>query len=122
MVKGSKWILGIVAFALCLSFAVFAQDQYEYALPLEKTIGPGHVVVEYDKIAYNFYSDDEFFIRMERIDDGHVKLYVKPQKISVQIYCELSVQWGPFEPVTLQVNSSDGNSFTLGTETGYAEK
>jgi len=122
LVKGSKWISGVVALVLCLSFSAVAQDQYEYALPLEKTIGPGSPDVEYDGIIYHFNPAEEFYVRFEKIDGGHVRLYVKPQKISVQIYCELSVQWGPFQPVTLQVNSSDGSYCILGTETGYAEK
>jgi len=122
LVRGSKWILGVVALVFCLSFAANAQDQYEYALPLEKTIGPGHSAVKYDNIVYRIYSGDEFYVRFEKIDDGHVRLYVKPQKIAIQIYCELSVQWGSFQPVNLQVNSTNGNSFILGTETGYAEK
>ncbi|OQX83619.1 MAG: hypothetical protein B6D63_05950 [Candidatus Latescibacteria bacterium 4484_7] len=118
--KGSKWILILMAFIIVLPLFASAQD--EYALPLEKNINPGHSSIKYQSIIYNFYAVEGWHVRFETIDSKHVRLVLKPLGVNVQPYEQVSVQWNSFPGVLLQVSTSGENSFILGTETGYAEK
>jgi len=121
-VKGKVWILAVLVSLLSLTSASFAQDQFQNALPLEQVIKPGHSTVTYNGITYHFVSKESFEVRFEKVDDTHVRIYVKPLDVGVQMFCTVSVQWSSFPPITLEIDPNGGNSFLLGTETGYAEK
>jgi len=121
-VKGKVWILAILVSFLSLTSASFAQDQFQNALPLEQIVKPGHSIVTYEGITYHFISKESLKVRFEKVDVYHVRLYLKPLDVGVQMFCAVSVQWGNFPPISLEVDSDGGSSFLLGTETGYAEK
>jgi len=121
-VKGKVWILAILVSFLSLTSASFAQDQFQNALPLEQIIKPGHCIITYDGITYHLISEVSLKVRFEKVDASHVRLYLKPLDVGVQMYCTVSVQWDYFPPITLEVDTGSGSSFLLGTETGYAEK
>jgi hypothetical protein len=95
----------------------------ELGIPLEKTIRPVYSTVKYEGVVYRFISDASYQLRFETVDETHVGLFIKP-------ICGggsgpsfvLSVQWGPFMPAFLSIDSCDGDYYILGAETGYAEK
>jgi hypothetical protein len=118
--RGSRAILALAALAIVLSATtLWAQDSY--AIPLDRSINPGRTSIKYDTHIYTFFSESTFSVRFEKIDEKRVKLTVKPVTMLTP-YEEVSVQWGTFLAVTLSIDSSDGDSFILNSETGYAEK
>ncbi len=118
--RGSRAILALAALAIVLSATpLWAQDTY--ALPLDRSINPGRTSIKYDAYIYTFFSESTFSVRFEKIDEKHVKLTIKPVT-QLTPYEDLTVQWGTFLAVTLPIDSSDGDSFILNSETGYAEK
>jgi len=119
--KGSKAILVLAAFMLVFAAStLWAQD--EYCKPLDRIIRPGVHAVNFDGITYHFQMDISISVRFEKLDNSHVKLYVKPYKTEPRPYYEIVVQWGDFGPVVLDFNSPDGGGYSFDTETGYAEK
>jgi hypothetical protein len=117
--KGSKWILALATVAIFLAASpVWAQDQY--AMPLDRIITTGHTPVKFQNIAYDFGVQGTFSIRLERLDSSHVKLTVKLIKPDVQPH--VTVQWGTFQQADLGAPGPAGDTFTLNSETGYAEK
>ena len=118
-----KGRVGIIPMAViaALLFSTLASAG-EYAIPLDRTIDPGRTSIKFDTRIYDFYTEVSLRLRFEKVDDRHVRLFVKPLAIGVQPYCEFSIQWGCFPPVLLTLGSADGNDYLLDTETGYAEK
>jgi hypothetical protein len=120
VVRGSRAILALAALALVLgATTLWAQDPY--AMPLDRSIGPGRTTVKYDTHIYTFVSEKSFSVRFEKIDMNRVRLTVKPAT-QFTPHEEVSLQWGNFLAVSLSIDSSGGDTFILNTETGYAEK
>jgi hypothetical protein len=119
--KGSRAIFALAAILLVLCASTLqAQDQY--AMPINKTISPGHITVKFDKYVYTILSDTYLDVKFAKLDPVRVKLDVK-QLSQVKPFESISVQWGAFPPQELNLTGgTNGDSFILNTETGYAEK
>ncbi|MDD4858083.1 MAG: hypothetical protein PHD74_08250 [Candidatus Krumholzibacteria bacterium] len=118
--KGSKAILALAALLVIIGAStLWAQNSY--ALMASKTISPSNPTVRFDKVLYSFTVDDCYSVCFAKLDGSHVKLAIKPLKVKpLQI---VTIQWGPFEPQSLDIDSSaGGDTFLIDTETGYAEK
>jgi hypothetical protein len=118
--KGIARILSLTIAILLLS-AVLAPAE-ECGIPVDKTVGPGFSIVEFNNIFYRIYSDASCQLTFTAIDSRYHALTVKPIKLGPMPYCEFSIQWGDFPPVPLGLDSGGSNDFELDTETGYAEK
>jgi hypothetical protein len=117
--KGSKWILAMVIVALLLAASpVWAQDPY--AKPLDTIIKSGSTVIKYQGTAYNFCAQGTYSIVLEKVDAVHIKLTIR--LIKTEVTPHLAVQWGPFQQADLGSPTTDPETFTLNSETGYAEK
>lgn len=117
--RGSRAILALAALVLMMSAATI-RAQSEYSVPLDRSIYPLRTAVKYDTQVYTFVCQSSYNVRFEKIDAKRVKLSIKPLATLPTPY-EVSVQWSSFPAVTLSTDS-DGESFILNTETGYAEK
>ncbi len=120
--KGSiRLLLLAVLLVFILTPISGAGDEYE--MTLEKQICPGKISVVYDGIEYHFLARTFFKLRFSKIDNSHVLFHAKPLVSSpeLQLSYECSIQWGDFPANILQVGS-EGGTYRLGTETGYAEK
>lgn len=118
--KGStKIVLGVLVLIFLLSAFATARD--EYARPVIKIIKVGHSVVRYDKIAYHFRSPVSITVTFDKIDDRYVELEVKPVDYAIPTIA-VSLWWEDFPTNSLGIESGGDNSWTLDTETGYAEK
>jgi hypothetical protein len=82
---------------------------------------PPTSVIRYETIAYTFYTPVALNVRFETVDANRVKLTVQPAT-AIPYSCNVSVQWLAFPPVMLDIEGGGSGSFTLNTETGYAEK
>jgi hypothetical protein len=105
---------------MLLATIVFAEEQY--GIPLNKSISPGRTAVKYEETIFQFNTQGNFQATFQRLDDQHVRVFVKPVEEENQPYSDIVLQWGSFPPVILSVGSPGGEGFTLNTETGYAEK
>lgn len=115
----ARILLGVVALILlCCSFL---SAQKIYSIPtLEKLLRPGQTVVKYDRIAYNFYNNDPIVVTFTKLDDRFVDLKIEP---TLPVPTTVVVLWwGDFPFNTLTVETGGDNSWTLDSETGYAEK
>jgi len=118
--KGStKIVLGALALVFLLS--AFASAMDEYAIPIVKIVKIGHTVVRYEGIAYHFRSPISISVTFDSIDDTHVELLIKPIDNYVAT-TTVSLWWGDFPINSLDVDQGGDNTWTLDTETGYAEK
>jgi len=118
--RGSMAILALTVLALVLG-ATTLWAQGPYATPLERSMNPGRATVTYDAQIYTFVSESSYSVRFEKIDAKRVMLTIKPLTRGTP-HEEISLQWGKFPVVTLSLDSSDGDTVILNTETGYAEK
>jgi hypothetical protein len=119
--KGSRRILALAALVLMFGVStLWAQD--EYCKPLDKTINSGVTPINFNTVTYYFHASGCFSVRFEKLDNAHVKVYIKPVKQEPRPYYEVVVQWGNFAGVVLDFGSPDGGGYTFNTETGYAEK
>jgi hypothetical protein len=119
--KGSMLVLALMALVLIFGVStLWAQD--EYCRPLDKTLRPGVTTITFDDIIYHFTTISSVSIRLEKLDDAHVRANIKPVKQEPRPYYEIGVQWGTFPGITVDVTGPDGGSYTFDTETGYAEK
>lgn len=120
LMRGTKRVLLFALIALLFAVSVTAQN--EHMLPLEKNIKSGLTVIRYDNIAYRINSRTSLNLTFERIDERYVGLSARPIAGSpVQPYYEFSIQWSGFSANLLDF-SAPGGTYTLDTETGYAEK
>jgi len=118
--KGStKIVLGALVLIFLLSAVVSAKE--EYARPVIKVLKVGHTIVRFDKIAYHFRSPTSITVTFERIDDRYVELVFKPVDYAIPTM-DVSLWWGDFPVNSLGLVDGGDNSWTLDTETGYAEK
>ena len=119
--RGSSKIL-IALVAVMILAAPFAQAKNDLGIPTDKTSAITFQVVRFDRVLYKITAEVPVELFFWKIDDEHHLLYVKTIPDGVTPYCEVVIQWGPFDPVTLGIEAGGVNSWILGTETGYAEK
>jgi hypothetical protein len=118
--KGStKIVLGALALIFLLSAVVSAEEPY--ARPIVQIVKTGHTVVRFDRISYHFSSPVSISVTFEKIDDRYVELYVKPIDYAIPTI-SVSLWWGDFPVNSLGLVEGGDNTWTLDTETGYAEK
>jgi hypothetical protein len=115
----ARILLGVMALILLCS--VFASAQKLYPIPtVEKLLRPGLTVVKYDRTAYYFSNNEPVVITLTKLDDRYVDLKIEtalPVPTTV-----VTLWWGDFPFNTLTVGTGGDNSWTLDSETGYAEK
>ena len=118
------WRTTSLAVVLLLLVATTVSAQQEYAEALDKAISPGYSSVSFEGTVYRFFSSCDFVVTFESVDSEHVQLHVRPlfKPGGVLPYYALSVQWGSNPAALLLLDESGSGSFTLGSETGYAEK
>jgi hypothetical protein len=118
--RGSKRVLVCVLTALLVTVSVAAQN--EYMMPLERNIKPGLIVIKYDDIAYRICSRTSLNLTFEKVNDRYVQLSARPiAGAPILPYYDFSIQWGDF-PASILSFTPPGGTYTLDTETGYAEK
>lgn len=118
--KGSRAVLALIAIVLMLGTAsLWAQEQN--SVPVDKVLTSGRMTIRFDTRVYTFTAETTLSVRFEKLDATHVKLTATPISTAKPVV-QATVQWDLFPPVGLQLESSASNSFTLNTETGYAEK
>lgn len=118
--KGStKIVLGVLVLIFVLSTFATASDYY--ARPVIRILKVGHTVIRYDNIAYHFRSPISIVVTFDKIDDRYVELEVKPIDIAIPTI-GVSLWWEDFPVNSLGIEAGGDNSWTLDTETGYAEK
>ena len=118
--KGStKFVLGALVLVFLLSTVVSAGE--DYARPVVQLLKVGHTVVRFDKIAYHFRSPASLTITLEKIDDRYVELTIKPIDYAIPTV-DVSLWWDFFPANLLGLETGGENTWTLDTETGYAEK
>ena len=118
--KGSTRIL-LGALVLIFILSAFAAAREEYARPIVKIVKVGHSVVRYDRISYHFRSTVSLSVTFDKIDDRYVELELKPVDFAVPTIA-VSLWWGDFPVNSLDLEQGGSNTWTLDTETGYAEK
>jgi hypothetical protein len=123
--KGSRWIFAFLVLALCLgSSAAWAED--ECAISIDKAsatttnVIPPTGLVRHASVLYIFRTAVPLSVALETVDASHVKVTMKPTKYTP--YCSVSIQWDCFPPCYFDLVGDGTSSFTLNTETGYAEK
>jgi hypothetical protein len=118
--KGStKIVLGALVLIFLLSAVVSAKE--EYAIPVVKVLKVGHAVVRFDGIAYHFSSSTSISVTFDKIDDTHVELIIKTADYYIPT-TTVGLWWEDFPINSLDLTAGGDNSWTLDTETGYAEK
>ncbi len=118
--KGSmKIVLGALALIFLLSTIAAARDIY--ALPIVKIVKTGHTDIKFDKILYHFSSPVSLTVTFDKIDDRFVEIEVKPTDFLTPTIA-VSLWWGDFPVNSLGLEAGGDNTWTLDTETGYAEK
>jgi hypothetical protein len=119
--KGSmKIVLGALALILLLSTLASAKEEV-YAIPIVKIVKTGYSVIRYDKVLYYFSSPVSLSVTFDKIDDRYVEVVVKPIDFLTPTIA-VSLWWGDFPVNSLGLEAGGDNSWTLDTETGYAEK
>ena len=118
--KGRARILLCVV-ALVFIWGVFSAGQIIYQLPtMDKLLRPGVSTVKYDRTAYYFYNNEPIAITLTKLDDRFIELkmdVVGPVPTTV-----VNLWWDAFPFNTLTIDSGGDNTWTLDSETGYAEK
>jgi len=86
-----------------------------------KTSG-GISFVYFNGLIYVISTEGEYELTFSEYDAERVRLDIVPCYMAQDQYDPLYVQWSSFEPVLLELDSENGETYLLGTETGYAEK
>lgn len=119
--RGSARIL-LAASVLIILLGVVVEASEEYALPVVKILKTGHSVVKYEGISYHFKTPEPIVVTLEAVDDQHVELVIKQTSEIMLPYMVVSLWWDDFPVNTLAIGMGGDNSWTLDSETGYAEK
>jgi hypothetical protein len=119
--KGSRGILALLAIVILVA-AMPAWSQQPYSKVVSKSISPGRTQIRFESIVYSFTTQGTFSVEFESVDPARVRLTLKPIKPEYAPYPALYVQWESFGAVSLIVTGPSGDTYTLNTETGYAEK
>ncbi len=118
--KGRARILLCVV-ALVLIWTSLSAGQKIYELPtIEKLLRPGSTVVKYNRTAYNFYNNEPIAITLTKLDDRYTEL--KVDLVTPVPTAIVTLGWDYFPFNTLTITSGGDNTWTLDSETGYAEK
>ena len=118
--RGStKIVLGALVLIFVLSAFATAADRY--ARPIVEILKIGHTVVRFNSISYHFRSPVDLTVTFEKIDERYVELEVKPIDYSIPTI-DVSLWWDGFPVNSLGIEQGGDNTWTLDTETGYAEK
>ena len=113
----------IFAVVLLLSLATsMVQSEGEYAIAKPVKVYSGCRIITFDGITYSIYSQGDYSLFFSEYDSQNVKLDIIPAYVQYSEYPPIYVQWSVFSTVALGVGSSEGETYILGTETGYAEK
>ena len=122
-----KGIAGV--FFIAVSVLVLAAPSASVASSLEnqidvgeKAISPGFQIVQFDGIVYRILTTGSFTFRFDRVDDEHHRVFIIPGGEEILPVCSVYIQWDYFSPVCLEFGPGGGDTYLLGTETGYAEK
>ena len=118
--KGRARIL-LCVLALVLICSALSAGQKIYQLPtMEKLLRPGSSTVKYDRTAYCFYNNEPIAITFTKLNDQYTELKVEvvgPVPTTI-----VTLWWDAYPFNTLTVDSGGDNTWTLDSETGYAEK
>ncbi|MFO7916116.1 MAG: hypothetical protein R6U43_10585 [Candidatus Krumholzibacteriales bacterium] len=113
----------IIAVVLLLSLAAsMVQSEGEYAMAKPVKVSSGCKIVTFEGITYSIYSQGTYSLFFSEYDPQKVQLDIIPAYEEYSEYPPVYVQWSTFSTVELGVSSDDGETYLLGTETGYAEK
>ena len=113
----------IFAVVLLLSLAAsMVQSEREYAMAKPVKVSNNARVVNFDGITYYIYSQGDYTIYFSDYDTQKVRLDIYPAFVDYSEYPPVYVQWSTFTTVELGVDNDEGETYLLGTETGYAEK
>ncbi len=120
--KGRWKVVSIAVLVLILSTA-YLSAQIQNALPTDKKLGEGKTYVFFDGILYRIISEVPVQVHFSEIDESHHRVVFEwDQGVQSPICNDVYVQWEDFPPVYLGIGTSCGDTYILGTETGYAEK
>lgn len=121
LMKGRWKIVSIAVLVLILSTA-YLSAQIQNALPTDKKISDGRTYIFFDGIIYRIISQIPVEVRLSEVDESHHKIVFSWDQSAGPICNDVYVQWEDFPPVYLGIGTSCGDTYILGTETGYAEK
>jgi hypothetical protein len=117
--KGRARILLCVV-VLVFIWSVLAASQIIYKVPLDRLLRPGVSIVKYDRTAYYFYNNEPITVTLTKIDIRYTELKVSvvgPIPTTI-----VTLYWDSSPLNFLTIESGGDNTWTLDSETGYAEK
>ena len=117
--KGRARILLCVV-ALVFIWSGLALGHRIFLPTMDKLLRPGLSTVRYDRTAYHFYNNEPIAITLTKLDDRFTELkmdVVGPLPTTIVI-----LYWDSFMFNALTIDSGGDNTWTLDSETGYAEK
>jgi hypothetical protein len=113
----------IFAVVLLLSLAAsMVQSEGEYGIPKPVKVFNNYSTITFNGISYYVYSQGSYYLTFSEYDMQKVRLDITPAYEQYSEYPPVYVQWSSFSTVELGVEGDDGETYLLGTETGYAEK
>jgi hypothetical protein len=119
----SKILMAFVAMMILAAPLSRADDHLGLLLPSDGIFKSGSVrLVRFDGVDYRIKAQVPCELYFEKADDHLHILNIKPEEEELTAFCIVTVQWGIFAPVTLQIEGGGTNSWLINTETGYAEK
>ena len=113
----------VFAVVLLLSLAnSMVRSEGEYGMTKPVKVSRNYQIVQFEGITYSVYTQGNYELIFSSYNAEKVKLNVLPCYIQYMEYPPVYMQWGYFSIVELIIGGDEGDSFLLGTETGYAEK
>jgi hypothetical protein len=117
--KGRARIL-LFVMVLIMAWSAVSAGQRIFQMELDKLLRPGLSIVKYNRTAYHFYNNDPVAITMTSLDDRYVEL--KMDLIGPVPTTIVTLYWDSYPINSLSVEAGGNNTWTLDSETGYAEK
>ncbi len=114
-----------VFFAVILLFLLsssFVYAEGEMAIPVDVKTGGGYSFVYLNGTLFSIYTSGEYYIGFEEYDSEWVMVDIIPCGEKPDEYSPVYIQWDVFAPVVITLESDEGETYLLGSETGYAEK
>ncbi|MDZ7860671.1 MAG: hypothetical protein U5O15_08435 [Candidatus Krumholzibacteriota bacterium] len=115
-----KVFFAVVLLFLLASSLVYAGD--EMGIPVDVKTGGGYSFVYLNETLFSIYSSGEYYISFEEYDSEWVLVDIVPYGEKPDEYSPVYIQWDAFDPVVITLDSDEGETYLLGSETGYAEK
>jgi len=113
----------IFAVVLLLSLAApMVQSEGEYGIPKPVKVANNYELVTFEGVVFSIYSQGNYYLLFSEYDSEKVRLDILPAYQEYNEYPPVYIQWGTFSILELGIGSDDGETYLLGTETGYAEK